>query len=129
MAMTGQQMRALRERLGSTQEQFGIQLGLNRATVVAYEKGTRGGQPLPIPRSIELACAALAEGITSYIEKEDELKIDVFRLWTRSGLRADVQEWCLNNLKKPVVFHIGVATFSDVADAVLFKLYWSDQLA
>jgi transcriptional regulator with XRE-family HTH domain len=128
MSMTGEQMRMLRERRGETQEEFGIVLGLPRETVVGYEKGTRNGRPQTIPRSVELACAALANGIMEYSDPSDELKIDVFRLMTSSGLRPDVFEWLGNNLKGAVVVYNNTATFSNVSDAVKFKLMWSDDL-
>ncbi len=128
MTMTAQQMRGLRERLKMTQEEFALALGIGREAVIGYEKGVRNGRPFPIPRSVELACAALARDITAYVEQEDKLKIDVFRLMTRSGLRPDVLEWMQENLKKAAVIHNGVATFSDAADAVFFKVTWSDEL-
>jgi DNA-binding XRE family transcriptional regulator len=120
-------MRGLRDRLKMTQDEFGIALGIPREAVIGYEKGVRNGRPFPIPRSVELACAALAQDITAYVEEEDELKVDVFRLMTRSGLRQDVLEWMQQNLKKAAVVHNGVATFSDVTDAVFFKMTWSGE--
>jgi hypothetical protein len=47
---------------------------------------------------------------------------------TRSGLRRDALEWMQENLKKAAVIHNGVATFSDVTDAVFFKMTWSEEL-
>ncbi|RYD47316.1 MAG: XRE family transcriptional regulator [Verrucomicrobiaceae bacterium] len=48
--------------LGLSQENAAKALGISRSTVINYEKGKlRGGKgPCAIPRSIELACEALA---------------------------------------------------------------------
>ncbi|WP_310622464.1 helix-turn-helix domain-containing protein [Flexibacterium corallicola] len=46
-------------------------LGVSRDTIVNYENGVRRDNPsktVEIPKSIELACAALQVGITEYTE-------------------------------------------------------------
>lgn len=41
-------------------------LGLKRRVVQYYEKGERGGEPVKIPKTVRLACYALAEGVYDY---------------------------------------------------------------
>ena len=38
-------------------------LGLKRRVVQYYEKGERDGEPVEIPKSVRLACYALAQGV------------------------------------------------------------------
>jgi predicted transcriptional regulator len=41
-------------------------LGLKRRVVQYYEKGERDGEKVVIPKSVSLACYALAQGVTEY---------------------------------------------------------------
>lgn len=41
-------------------------LGISRATIQNYERGTADGKPVEIPKAIRLACMALANGIEEY---------------------------------------------------------------
>lgn len=41
-------------------------LGLKRRVVQYYEKGERDGEPVKIPKSVRLACYALAQGVYDY---------------------------------------------------------------
>lgn len=68
--MDKSEMLALRQELGLSQEQFGGKIGLTRGTIIDYERGVRrsDGREAPIPKAVELACAALKRGITSYGE-------------------------------------------------------------
>jgi transcriptional regulator with XRE-family HTH domain len=54
-------LKAWRERLGMTQQQAAVALGLERRTLIRYELGERS-----IPKAVALACAAIALGITTY---------------------------------------------------------------
>ncbi len=59
VAMTADDMRALRKRLGMTQAQLADALGVDVSTISNYE-GARG--PYKIPRRAELAVKAVARG-------------------------------------------------------------------
>jgi len=41
-------------------------LGLKRRMIQYYEKGEREGEKVSIPRSVRLACYAIAEGVEDY---------------------------------------------------------------
>jgi DNA-binding XRE family transcriptional regulator len=49
-----------------SQKEAAEALGLKRRVVQYYEKGERDGDKLEIPKSIRLACFALAEGVIDY---------------------------------------------------------------
>jgi len=49
-----------------SQKEAAEALGLKRRVVQYYEKGERDGDSIEIPRSVRLACFALAEGVTDY---------------------------------------------------------------
>jgi len=55
-----------RKSLRLSQKEAAEALGLKRRVVQYYEKGVRDGAPVEIPKSIRLACFALAEGCTDY---------------------------------------------------------------
>ena len=59
--MTGAEMRALRTKLGWSQQRLASELGMSVSRIVDYERGTaRGtGRPVVIPRVVELALQAL----------------------------------------------------------------------
>ncbi len=63
--MTGPEMLALRKRMSLTQTQFGARLGYATAQIRNFETGNAD-----IPVSVELACAALALGLTGYPKKD-----------------------------------------------------------
>lgn len=66
--MTREQFKAWRKHLRLSQAKAGVALGLSTGTIENYEKGSRrgDGRPVTIPKSVALACAALALGITDY---------------------------------------------------------------
>jgi transcriptional regulator with XRE-family HTH domain len=64
--MTPAAFRAWRRRLGLTQAEAAAALGLGRRLVQYYELGVRAGRPAPVPRTVRLACAALALGIADW---------------------------------------------------------------
>ncbi len=63
--MTSDDFKVWRERLGLSQQQAAEALGISKGTVVNYESGSRrdDDRPVTVPKSIELACAALTFGI------------------------------------------------------------------
>lgn len=63
--MTSEQLKAWRKALGLTQRQAADALGLSRAAITNYEAGFRHGtgEPVVIPRTVALACAALRAGL------------------------------------------------------------------
>jgi transcriptional regulator with XRE-family HTH domain len=55
-----------RKSLRMSQKQAAEALGLKRRMVQYYEKGVRDGEKVEVPKSVRLACCALAEGIADY---------------------------------------------------------------
>ncbi len=49
-----------------SQKEAAHALGLKRRVVQYYEKGERDGEPVKIPKTVRLACSALAGGIFDY---------------------------------------------------------------
>jgi transcriptional regulator with XRE-family HTH domain len=66
--MTPDQFKAWRAHLGLSQQAAAEMLGLSKGSIELYERGTRrdDNRPVVIPRTVELACAALALGIRAY---------------------------------------------------------------
>ena len=52
--------------LKMSQKEAAHALGLKRRMIQYYEKGERDGDKVSIPRSVRLACFALAEGVEDY---------------------------------------------------------------
>jgi predicted transcriptional regulator len=65
-SMTPDQFRQWRKRLGLKQKEAADQLGLKKRVIQYYEKGTRDGKKVEIPKTVRLACYALASGIDDY---------------------------------------------------------------
>jgi predicted transcriptional regulator len=67
-----------RKTLKFSQKEAAHALGLKRRMIQYYEKGERDGDTVEIPRSVRLACFALAEGVEDYhgpnrkIKRRDE---------------------------------------------------------
>ena len=55
-----------RKRLKLSQKEAADVLGLKRRVVQYYEKGERDGEPVDIPKSVRLACYAIAQGVYDY---------------------------------------------------------------
>ncbi len=54
--------------MGYSQREAGEALGLSVGSVQNYEAGERReGRPVIIPKTVELACAALALGVSEYL--------------------------------------------------------------
>ncbi len=68
--MTPQDFKTWRKASKLTQTGAAAAFGLSLATVKLYESGRRygagddAGRPVEIPRTVQLACAALAHGLT-----------------------------------------------------------------
>jgi DNA-binding XRE family transcriptional regulator len=69
--MTSEDFREWRARMRLTQFEAAQCLGLSRATIQSYERGSRQGpqgeEPAEIPKAVRLACAALQLGILDYV--------------------------------------------------------------
>lgn len=63
--MTGPEFRSWRKSLGMTQQRAAEALGISVSQIIDYEAGTKRGtdRPAPIPRVVELACAAISHGL------------------------------------------------------------------
>jgi len=66
--MTPEQFKAWRKHMNLSQQEAADALGLSKGSVDLYERGRRreDERPVVIPKTVELACAALALGITRY---------------------------------------------------------------
>lgn len=66
--MQASDFKAWRKSMGYTQKEAAAALGLGTSTVEQYDRGIRkdDGQPVTIPLSVALACAALAAGLSPW---------------------------------------------------------------
>lgn len=66
--MTNAEFKAWRKHMGLTIVEAANALGVSTGSVELYERGARreDNRPVLIPKPVELACAALALGMTSY---------------------------------------------------------------
>jgi transcriptional regulator with XRE-family HTH domain len=65
--MKGHDFKRWRKTLDLSQKDAADALGLKRRVVQYYEKGERGGgKPVKIPRTVRLACYAIATGVADY---------------------------------------------------------------
>lgn len=64
--MTPAQFKAWRKHLKLSQQAAAELLDLSRNMITLYEAGEREGRPVVVPKTVELACAAIALGITRY---------------------------------------------------------------
>ena len=65
-AMTSGQFRAWRKEQGLRQKEAADLLGLKKRMIQYYEKGERDGKKVAIPKTVRLACYALAQGIADF---------------------------------------------------------------
>ncbi len=72
--MKGHDFKRWRKSLDLSQKQAADSLGLKRRVVQYYEKGERDGDPVKIPRTVRLACSALAAGTEDYHGPEKDKK-------------------------------------------------------
>jgi transcriptional regulator with XRE-family HTH domain len=133
--MNSKQIKSCRKALGLTQDAFAQALGLSRTAIELYERGTRRDDPtrtVEIPRTVELACAALAMGIRRY-NGPDEQVIDTLRINITHVIREDgellpeVDEWLTEHVRGRLYIINGEARFASPSEAVLFKLRWSPE--
>jgi len=61
--MTPADLHAWRQRLGLSKAGAAAALGLSYSAYRYYEAGQRDGKPVEIPRTVALACAAVAVGL------------------------------------------------------------------
>lgn len=68
--MTPAEFKRWRESMSLSQQGAADALGLSKASIELYERGSRrdDNRPVQIPRTVELACAALSRGIAAYEE-------------------------------------------------------------
>ena len=64
--MSPDAFRRWRKALKLSQKEAAEALGLKRRVVQYYEKGTRDGQRVSIPKTVRLACYALMNGCRDY---------------------------------------------------------------
>jgi|APFEC2959095171_1045051.scaffolds.fasta_scaffold05081_2 transcriptional regulator with XRE-family HTH domain len=64
--MAPEQFRAWRKALGLKQRDAADRLGLKKRMIQYYEKGKRDGKSVVIPKTVRLACAALAHGVADF---------------------------------------------------------------
>ncbi len=64
--MTPDDFRAWRKALGWKQKEAAERLGLRKRMIQYYEKGNRDGKDVKIPKTVRLACYALANGIDDF---------------------------------------------------------------
>lgn len=69
--MTADDFRAWHNAMGYTYDTGAAALGVSRGTYADYLAGTSRttGQPVPIKRTVALACAALAAGLQEWAPK------------------------------------------------------------
>ena len=65
-AMSPEKFKAWRKSLGLSQKEAAHALGLRRRIVQYYEKGSRDGVAVEVPKTVRLACFALATGCEDY---------------------------------------------------------------
>ena len=64
--MTPEQFRAWRKANGWKQRELADRLGLKRRMIQYYERGNRDGKDVEIPKTVRLACYAIACGVEEY---------------------------------------------------------------
>ena len=74
--MKGHDFKRWRKSLDLSQKEAADALGLKRRVVQYYEKGERDGDPVKIPRTVRLACSAVATGTEDYHGPEKDKKKD-----------------------------------------------------
>ena len=72
LKVTSTQFKQWREFMGLSQQEAARALGLSKGSIELYERGSRrdDDRPVVVPKAVELACAALMHGITSYNEPQ-----------------------------------------------------------
>lgn len=52
--------------MGFRQKEAAERLGLKKRVIQYYERGHRDGKKVEVPKAVELACYALAQGVETY---------------------------------------------------------------
>jgi len=105
--MTPQEFKAWREAMGFTQQAAADAIGVSIQSVRLYEKGVRPGadpRPVEIPKTVALACAAIAYGMSeadALVQEWPETPIDV-DMTPHRALYASL----LDNVDKPAVVKV-----------------------
>jgi len=73
--MRGQDFKKWRKSLNLSQKEAAEALGLKRRVVQYYEKGERNGEKVKIPKTVRLACFALASGVRDYQGPDDAVEL------------------------------------------------------
>lgn len=60
------EFRQWRKRLGLKQKDAADLLGLKKRVIQYYERGSRDGKTVEIPKTVELACYAIAQGVGGF---------------------------------------------------------------
>ncbi|MCC6981927.1 MAG: helix-turn-helix transcriptional regulator, partial [Bauldia sp.] len=61
--MTPDQFKSWRKAMGLKQKEAAERLGLKKRVIQYYERGTRDGKPIEVPKTVALACYALTLGV------------------------------------------------------------------
>ena len=64
--MKASDFKSWRKDQGLSQKKAADALGLKLRMIQYYEKGKRGSKEVKIPRSVRLACYAIAQGVSDY---------------------------------------------------------------
>jgi transcriptional regulator with XRE-family HTH domain len=64
--MTPDQFKAWRKAMGLKQKEAADLLGLKKRVIQYYERGTRDGKDIEVPRTVALACYALTVGVETF---------------------------------------------------------------
>lgn len=66
--MTPEQFKAWRKHMKLSQQKAADALGISKGSIQLYEAGKRpeDGREVVIPKTVELACAAIGMGLTRY---------------------------------------------------------------
>lgn len=73
--------------MGLKQKEAAERLGLKKRVIQYYERGTRDGKPIEVPKTVALACYALTLGVETYdgtIEPESAAETSPKKPATRS---------------------------------------------
>jgi DNA-binding XRE family transcriptional regulator len=64
--MSPSEFKIWRKSLGLKQKEAAEKLGLKKRMIQYYETGKRGSKKVVIPKTVELACFALSEGVEAF---------------------------------------------------------------
>jgi predicted transcriptional regulator len=64
--MTPSEFKSWRKAMGLRQKEAATRHGLKKRVIQYYERGHRDGRKVAVPKTVELACFALAAGVDAY---------------------------------------------------------------